>query len=178
MSRVGKKAIKVPSGVKIQIKDNKISVQGAKGKLDIEIPEIYKVELKKDEIVVSRPSDLKLHMAQHGLYRSLINNLVVGVSQGYSKELQIQGVGYKAQAQGKNLVLNLGFSHQITFSIPEGITIKTPKPTQIHLEGIDKKLLGDVTASIRALYKPEPYKGKGVRYKDEYVRRKAGKAVV
>lgn len=178
MSRVGKKPINIPQNVKAEVEDNKVSVEGAKGKLNLKIPSEFKVELKDGNIFVSRPSDLKLHMAQHGLYRSLINNMIIGVSEGYSKHLEIQGVGYKAQVQGNVMTLALGFSHPVTFHIPEGITVKTPKPTQISIEGIDKKLVGEVAASIRAYYKPEPYKGKGIRYKGEHVRRKAGKAVV
>jgi len=178
MSRVGRKPINIPKDVKVNIKDNEVTVQGPKGKLVMKIPRAFKVELKENEISVSRPSDLKGDIARHGLYRSLIDNMIVGVSKGYSKQLEIQGVGYKAQAQGKSLNLALGFSHQVNFPIPEGITIKTPKPTQIFIESIDKKLLGDVAATIRAYYKPEPYKGKGIRYHGEYVRRKAGKAVV
>ncbi len=178
MSRVGKKLIVVPKGVKVNVNNNRVAAEGPKGKLDIEVPQAYKVELKDNTISLSRPSDLKKDMSLHGLYRSLVNNVIEGVQNGYKKELEIQGVGYKAQAQGKNLNLQLGFSHQVTLPIPAGITIKTAKPTQISIEGIDKQLVGQVAASIRALYKPEPYKGKGIRYKNEYVRRKAGKAVV
>lgn len=177
MSRVGRKSIIIPNGVKAQAKDNEVSIEGPKGKLSIRVSQTHKVALKENVLTISRPSDLKENIALHGLYRSLINNMVIGVSQGYSKELAIQGVGYKAQAQGKNLNLQLGFSHQVNYPIPEGISIKTPKPTQIFIEGIDKKLVGECAATIRAFYKPEPYKGKGIRYKDEYVRRKAGKAV-
>ncbi|MBL7069536.1 MAG: 50S ribosomal protein L6 [Candidatus Omnitrophica bacterium] len=178
MSRVGRRVINIPNGVKAELKDNHVAVQGPKGKLELKVPKAYKVELKDNALSVSRSSDLKGDISRHGLYRSLINNMIIGVSEGYSKQLEIQGVGYKAQAQGKNLNLALGFSHPIIFPIPEGINIKTPKPTQIVIEGIDKKLLGDVASTIRAYYKPEPYKGKGVRYHGEYVRRKAGKAVV
>jgi large subunit ribosomal protein L6 len=178
MSRVGRKIINIPSGIKVQVQNNNVHVEGPKGKLDLKVPPEYKVVVKDNNITVSRPSDEKLNIAQHGLYRSLINNMILGVSQGYAKQLEIQGVGYKAQAQGKVLNLALGFSHQVNYPIPEGITIKTPKPTQIHIEGIDKKLVGDVAAMIRAYYRPEPYKGKGIRYQGEYVRRKAGKTVV
>jgi large subunit ribosomal protein L6 len=153
-------------------------VRWPKGKDQIFIPKVFKLGSKDGKITISRPSDEKKDISQHGLYRSLINNIIIGVTQGYSKNLEIQGVGYKAQSQGKTLNLALGFSHQVLFPVPEGITIKTPKPTQITVEGIDKKLVGDVAAAIRAYYKPEPYKGKGVRYQGEYVRRKAGKAVV
>lgn len=178
MSRVGRKAISIPKQVKVNIKDNEVFVEGPKGKLQLKVPKAFKVELKNGGLSISRPSDLKDDIARHGLYRSLINNMIVGVFKGCSKQLEIQGVGYKAQVQGKNLNLQLGFSHQINLPIPEGIAIKTPKPTQIFIESIDKKLLGDVAAAIRAYYKPEPYKGKGIRYQGEYVRRKAGKAVV
>ena len=178
MSRVGKKSITLPKEVKVELKDNHVAVQGPKGKLGMDVPKAFKLQLKDNQLSISRPSDLKNDMSRHGLYRSLINNMIIGVSQGYSKHLEIQGVGYKAQAQGKNLNLQLGFSHPVVFPVPEGVNIKTPKPTQIVLESIDKKLLGEVTATIRAFYKQEPYKGKGIRYKDEYVRRKAGKAVV
>ncbi|MFH1753317.1 MAG: 50S ribosomal protein L6 [Candidatus Omnitrophota bacterium] len=178
MSRVGRKPIAIPSGIKVQVQNNNVHVEGPKGKLDLAIPSEYKVELKDNIMRVSRPSDEKPVMSRHGLYRSLISNMLIGVEKGYAKQLEIQGVGYKAAAQGKVLNLSLGFSHQVNFPIPEGITIKTPKPTQIAIEGIDKKLVGEVAAMIRAYYKPEPYKGKGIRYTDEYVRRKAGKAVV
>ncbi len=178
MSRVGRKLIIIPSGIKVQVQNNNVHVEGSKGKLDLSIPEAFKVTVKDNNISVSRPSDEKAALSQHGLYRSLINNMLIGVSKGYAKQLEIQGVGYKAATQGKVLNLSLGFSHQINFPIPEGITIKTPKPTQITVEGTDKKLVGEVAAMIRANYKPEPYKGKGVRYTGEYVRRKAGKAVV
>ena len=178
MSRVGRRPVNIPKEVKAKVSNNEVAVEGPKGKLAMKIPAAYKVEMKENCITVSRPSDLKDHIAQHGLYRSLINNMILGVSQGYSKQLEIQGVGYKAQAQGKSLNLSLGFSHQVNFPIPDGITIKTPKPTQIFIEGIDKKLVGEIASTLRALYKPEPYKGKGIRYQGEHVRRKAGKAVV
>jgi large subunit ribosomal protein L6 len=178
MSRVGKKAINIPKQVKAQVKDNEVTIEGPKGKMAMKIPVNFKVTSAPESISISRPSNLKKDMALHGLYRSLVNNMVIGVLEGYSKRLEVQGVGYKAQVQGKNLNMQLGFSHQVNFPIPEGITIKTPKPTQIVVEGIDKKLVGDTAAAIRLFYKPEPYKGKGIRYEGEYVRRKAGKAVV
>ncbi len=179
MSRVGRKPIKIPKEVKVNLKANEIVTEGPRGKLSTKIPKAFKVSLTQDGLIsISRPSDIKEDVSLHGLYRSLVNNMVVGVTQGYSKKLQIQGVGYKAQVQGKNLNLQIGFSHQIKFPIPDGVTIETPKPTEIHIESIDKKLLGDCAAHIRAFYKPEPYKGKGIRYQGEYVRHKAGKAVV
>lgn len=178
MSRVGRREIIIPKEVKVEIKDNEVFVQGPKGKLNLRVPKAFEVSLKGGKLSVSRPSDLQKNVALHGLYRSLVNNLIIGVSKGYLKKLQIQGVGYKAQIKDKTLNLQLGFSHPIEFDIPEGIVIKTPKPTEIIIEGIDKKLLGDVAAAIRAFYKPEPYKGKGIRYEGEYVRHKAGKTVV
>ncbi|GAG48906.1 unnamed protein product, partial [marine sediment metagenome] len=157
MSRVGRKPIEVPKDVKVRLTENEVNVEGPKGKLAMKVPKAFKVVSKDGEITVSRPSDLKEDLSLHGLYRSLINNMVIGVSKGYSKQLEIQGVGYKAQIQGKNLNMQLGFSHPVNFPIPEGITIKTPKPTIITIEGIDKKNVGEVTAIIRAFYKPEPY---------------------
>jgi large subunit ribosomal protein L6 len=178
MSRVGKKPITIPDKVKVNTSGNIITVEGSKGKLEQKIHHRIKVEVKDNEIIVSRPSDSKLDISLHGLSRSLINNMVVGVTDGYTKELEIHGVGFRAKTQGKILDLQLGFSHPIKYAIPEGITIKTPQPTQIIVEGIDKQKVGEVSAEIRDFYKPEPYKGKGIRYKGEHVRRKAGKAVV
>jgi large subunit ribosomal protein L6 len=178
MSRVGRKEISIPNEVKVQVDNNNVRVEGPKGILDIKVPVEFKVTHKDNQIAITRPSDEKRDVALHGLYRSLVNNMIIGVSKGYVKELEIQGVGYKAQAQPKSLTLALGFSHQIDFPIPEGITIKTPKPTHIIVEGSDKKLVGEVAATIRSYHKPEPYKGKGIRYRGEYVRRKAGKSVV
>lgn len=177
MSRVGKRPIVLPSGVKAEIKGRTVAVQGPKGKLQQDVFPEFKVELKDNLLSVKRPSDAKRHLALHGTLRALINNMVVGVSQGFIKELEIQGVGYRAQAQGSTLNMQLGFSHPIVFQIPQGITIKTPKPTQIAIEGADKHQVGQVAAIIRDFYRPEPYKGKGIRYKGEYVRRKAGKTV-
>ena len=177
MSRVGKKPIVLPSGVKIQASQHSITVQGPKGKLELAIFPEFKVEVKDKELIVKRPTESKRHLALHGTLRSLINNMVVGVSQGFIKELEIQGMGYRAQVQGSSLVMQLGFSHPVNHPIPQGITIKTPKPTQITIEGIDKHQVGQVAAIIREYYKPEPYKGKGIRYKGEYVRHKAGKTV-
>lgn len=177
MSRIGKQPIEIPAGVKAAIDKEVIKVEGPKGKLDFSIPYGIKAELKKNQLIVTRISDIKEHRMKHGLVRALINNMVIGVTEGFSKELEIQGVGFKAQLSGKRLVLNLGFSHPIEYDIPDGITIETPKPTQIILKGIDKQLVGHVAAEIRASHKPEPYKGKGIRYVGEYVRKKAGKTV-
>jgi len=177
MSRVGKKPIVLPKGVKAKIAKDTVLVEGPKGKLQMEVFPEFKAELKENQIIVTRPSEIKRHLALHGTLRSLINNMVVGVSEGFKKELEIQGMGYKAQVQGSSLVMQLGKSHPITFPIPKGISIKAAKPTQIAVEGIDKHQVGEVAAMIRKFYKPEPYKGKGIRYKGEYVRHKAGKTV-
>ena len=178
MSRVGKKPILILDKVNVSVDENVISVEGPKGKLEWTVHHRMKVEVIDKEVVVKRPSNLKLDKSLHGLTRSLIQNMVIGVTSGYTKELEIQGVGLRAQVQGKKLNLQLGFSHPINYEIPQGINIETPKPTEIIVTGIDKQLVGEVAAEIRHYYKPEPYKGKGIRYKGEYVRRKAGKTVV
>jgi large subunit ribosomal protein L6 len=178
MSRVGKKPIDIPGNVKVNIDGKTIKVEGPKGKLEERIHQRMSAEIKENQLIVSRPSDNKLDKSLHGLTRSLLQNMVVGVTEGYKKELEIHGVGMRAQLQGKKLVLQLGFSHPVDYSVPEGISIVVPKPTQIEITGIDKQLVGEVAAEIRHFYKPEPYKGKGIRYKGEHVRRKAGKTVV
>jgi len=177
MSRVGKQPIAVPAGVKAAIDKEIIKVVGPKGKLDFSLPYGVKVEQKDNQLIVTRVSDIKDHRMKHGLVRALINNMVIGVTEGFLKELEIQGVGFKAHLSDKKLVLNLGFSHPIEYDIPDGINIETPKPTHIKISGIDKQQVGQVAAEIRHFYKPEPYKGKGVRYVGEYVRKKAGKTV-
>lgn len=177
MSRIGKKPIDLPSGVKVEISGSKINVQGTKGKLDKVMPAGIKLEVKDNQVIVTRPDDSKKSKSLHGLVRNLVANMVEGVNTGFSKELEIRGVGFRAQVTGKSLNLQLGFSHPIDFAIPEGITIEAPKPTELIVKGIDKEQVGQVTAKIRNYYKPEPYKGKGIRYKDEYVRHKVGKAV-
>jgi len=177
MSRVGKKPIPIPDKVEVKIEGNIVTIEGTKGKLEQKIHHRIKVEIENNEIIVKRLSDLKLDKSLHGLTRSLINNMVIGVTEGYTKELEIHGVGLRAKIQGKRLNLQLGFSHPIDYQIPESITIETPKPTQIIVKGIDKQEVAEVAAEIRNFYKPEPYKGKGIRYKGEYVRRKAGKSV-
>lgn len=177
MSRVGKRIIDIPANTKVEIKDGTITVQGPKGKLSKLIHLRMKVEIKNSQIEVIRPSDSKQDKSLHGLTRNIIFNMIKGVNEGFSKELEIRGVGFRAQISGKALNLQLGFSHPINFSIPENITLETPKPTQIIVKGIDKEKVGEVAAKIRSFYRPEPYKGKGIRYKDEYVRHKVGKAV-
>lgn len=177
MSRIGKKPVDLPSGVKVAVANNIITIEGRKGSLTYDIPPRFKVEVKDNKVTVTRPSDEKQDKATHGLIRSLINNMVVGLSRGYQKDLEITGVGFKAAVQGKVLNIQLSYTHPINFSIPDGITIETPKPTNIMIKGIDKTKVGEVAAEIRNFYRPEPYKGKGIKYAGEHVRRKAGKAV-
>jgi len=176
MSRIGKTPIEIKSGVEISISESFIEVKGPKGSLTQELPEGISVEKQEDILVVSRSNELRESKALHGLIRSLINNMVIGVTDGYQKELELVGVGYRAQAKGKNaLELQLGFSHPVNFSAPEGIEFNVPSQTEISITGIDKQVVGQVAADIRALKKPEPYKGKGIRYVGERIIRKAGK---
>lgn len=177
MSRVGKKDILVPKNVKISQAHNEVKVEGPKGRLDFNVPANFKIKIEAEKISIARPSDSKSDISLHGLIRTYINNMVKGVTDGFQKDLEIQGVGFKAQSQGKSVVLNLGFSHPITYQIPEGITIETPKPNQVIVKGIDKAKVGEVAAKLRSFFEPEPYKGKGIRYVGEYVRHKAGKTV-
>jgi len=176
MSRIGKKPVMLPNGVKATLAGGAITIEGPKGKLSYAIPTNFKVEVKDNMVSVSRPSDEKQAKATHGLIRSLINNMVIGADKGYTKELEISGVGFKAQVQGKVLSLQLSYTHPVNYNAPEGITIETPKPTQIVIKGADKAKVGEVAAEIRDYYRPEPYKGKGIKYSGEHVRRKAGKA--
>lgn len=178
MSRVGKNPIKVPKGVQVDIKDNIINIKGPLGSLSQDMPKVIKVSIKEDEIVVTRPTNQRTHRALHGLARNLIANMVKGVTEGFKKTLVIQGVGYKAEVKGDTLVLQLGFSHPVDFKIPKGIDIKMEGMTKMNLSGIDKQQLGEVAAEIRDLKGPEPYKGKGIRYLGEYVKRKVGKTGV
>ena len=176
MSRIGKTPIEIKSGIEISISESTVEVKGPKGSLTQEIPEGISLEKQDEVLVVSRSNDLRETKALHGLIRSLINNMVIGVTEGYQKELQLVGVGYRAQAKGKNaLELQLGFSHPVNFSAPEGIEFNVPSQTEINISGIDKQVVGQVAADIRALKKPEPYKGKGIRYVGERIIRKAGK---
>jgi large subunit ribosomal protein L6 len=177
MSRVGKSPITVPSGVDVTIADRHITVRGPKGTLERDLPGVITVRQDGDTLVVERPDDERQNRAMHGLVRSLVNNMVVGVTQGYTKELEIVGVGYRATAKGPGAMeLALGFSHPVNIAAPDGITFEVPAPNRIVVSGIDKEAVGQVAADIRAWRKPEPYKGKGVRYAGEYVQRKAGKA--
>jgi len=178
MSLIGKKPIRIPDKVKIKIEAGKIFAEGPKGKLDWNLPSGVEVVSDNSAITVKRLKEDKTSFAMHGLARAYINNMVKGVSEGYVRTLEIVGVGYRAQAEGKKLTLNLGFSHQVVYPVPEGIAIKTPpKPAHIIIEGIDKAKVGEVAAEIRAFFEPEPYKGRGIRYLGEFVRKKAGKAV-
>jgi large subunit ribosomal protein L6 len=177
MSRVGKSPINVPLGVDVDVTGDHITVKGPKGTLERTIPGAIKVEDNGDTLTVVRPNDERQNRALHGLVRSLVNNMVVGVTEGFRKELEIVGVGYRATARGQDAIeLALGFSHPVNVKAPEGITFEVPSPTRIVVSGIDKEMVGQVAADIRAWRKPEPYKGKGVRYAGEHVQRKAGKA--
>lgn len=176
MSRIGKKPITIPKDVKVQIQDGYIYVEGPKGKLNRPLSHRINLEVKDDLLFVKRVSDIKFDRALHGLTRTLIFNMIKGVTEGYTKELEIIGVGFRAQVQGNNLNMQLGFSHPVNFPIPEGIKIETPKQTQIVVRGVDKEKVNEIASEIRAVYPPEPYKGKGVRYAGEYVKKKVGKA--
>ena len=177
MSRIGSKPIPVPSGVEVSVAGSVCTVKGSKGELKSDIPETITVKVDGDQIRVERANDERQSKALHGLTRQLIANNIVGVSEGYMKALEIVGVGYRAQAKGSStLEMALGFSHPVVFEAAEGVTFATPAPTRIEISGIDKQLVGQVAANIRKIRKPEPYKGKGIRYEGEYVRRKAGKS--
>ena len=180
MSRIGNKPVSIPKGVTITFKDAIVTVKGPKGELSQEIDRDITIEISETELTVKRPTEQIRHRAMHGLYRSLISNLVKGVTEGYKKELELVGVGFKAANQGNVLDLALGYSHNIIFQVPSELKVSTTtekgQNPKIFLEGSDKQLIGAVAAKLRSLRKPEPYKGKGVRYSDEVVRRKAGKA--
>jgi large subunit ribosomal protein L6 len=176
MSRIGKSPVPVPNGVAVTLSGTTITVKGPKGELSRELPAAMQVSQENGTVVVARPSDEQAHKALHGLTRTLIANMIEGVTKGYTKTLEITGVGYKAEPKPYGLQLALGYSHQIEFKAPKGISLKTPNPTTVVIEGMSKELVGQVAAEIRSLRKPEPYKGKGVRYQGEQIRRKAGKA--
>lgn len=175
MSRIGKKIIEIPSGVTVTIDGNIVKVKGPKGELQRAFHQNMKVEMKDLQIEVKRPDDLKENRALHGLTRALIQNMIIGVTSEYKKSLDIVGVGYKVELKGNNILLNMGYSHPIFFIPPAGIKIEAPTPTQIIISGIDKQLVGQVAAKIRSIRKPEPYKGKGIKYSNEHILRKAGK---
>ena len=176
MSRIGKAPIELPSGVEVTTEGNVVVVKGPKGSLRQEIDPRVSLSIDDGVVSVFRDNDDREVRALHGLYRALIANMVVGVSAGYSKELQAVGVGYRGSLKGNTLELQVGYSHPVSIEAPEGITFEVPEPTKFIVSGIDKQLVGQVAANIRAVRPPEPYKGKGIRYADEYVRRKAGKA--
>jgi large subunit ribosomal protein L6 len=176
MSRIGRLPITVPSGVEVRLDGREVTVKGPKGTLSHTIAEPIEVQMEDGTLTVTRPNDINKVRGLHGLTRTLINNMVVGVTDGYKKTLVIQGVGYRVVAKGKNVEFSLGYSHPIPFEAPEGITFTVERPTQLTVEGIDKQLVGEIAARIRKLRKPDPYKGKGVRYEGEQIRRKVGKA--
>lgn len=176
MSRIGKKPITLPQGVEITVNDNMVTVKGPKGTLSQAIPQGITVARQDDQIVVERPDDNKQNRSYHGLTRALLANMVQGVSDGFERKLELVGVGYRAQLQGKKLVINIGFSHPVEVEPPEGIEFEVPAVTKITVRGIDKQLVGNTAAVIRDIRRPEPYKGKGIKYENEVIRRKAGKA--
>jgi len=179
MSRIGKMPVIIPAGVEVTVeKDNIVKVKGPKGECSERISPKITVKVNETEVIVTRGNDTKESRSLHGLSRSLINNMVIGVSEGFTKYLEINGVGYKAEKQGNKLVMNLGYSHPIELPDPEGIKTETPSPTEIVVSGAEKALVGNYAANIRAWRPPEPYKGKGIKYRGEYIRRKEGKAGV
>lgn len=175
MSRVGKKPVVIPDGVKITQEGNFLKIKGPKGELEQQIHPNIAIEIVENQVNVTRPDDTKQNKSLHGLSRALVQNMVTGVTDTYKKTLDIVGVGYKAELKGNDLLLNIGYSHPIFLVPPEGITLETPTPTQIIISGIDKQLVGLVSAKIRSFRKPEPYKGKGIKYSNEHIVRKAGK---
>ena len=175
MSRIANSPVAIPSGVEVNISGRELSVKGSKGNLSMTVHDLVEIEQGDGELQFKATNSSKESHALSGTFRSLVSNMVVGVSEGFQKELQLIGVGYRAQAQGKKLNLSLGFSHPVEYEAPEGIEIETPSQTQVLVKGIDKQLVGQVSAEIRAYRPPEPYKGKGVRYADEYVKRKEAK---
>ena len=177
MSRIGKKPIEIPASVKVDIaQDGTVTVKGPKGTLSEQVKGGITIKEEGNQLILERPSDDKNHRALHGLYRALVHNMVVGVTDGFAKTLEMVGTGYRAQAEGKKLTINIGFSHPVILDAPENITFETPAPTKIVIKGIDKQQVGNLAADIRAIRKPEPYLGKGIKYENEHIRRKEGKA--
>lgn len=176
MSRIGRQPIAVPAGVDVKIDGSTVTVKGPKGTLTRTVHNNMKIEMADGAIVVTRPDDSNLNKSLHGLTRTLLHNMVVGVTDGFKKELEVNGVGYRVAKQGKDLVMNIGFSHQVTMPEPEGITIDVPAPNKIIISGADKQQVGQFAAEVREKRPPEPYKGKGIKYADEHIRRKEGKA--
>lgn len=175
MSRIGRKPIPIPKGIEVKISGSFVKVKGPLGEIERTFHPDMQIALEDGELRVRRPSDIKTHRALHGLTRALLNNMVVGVSQGFKKELEIVGVGYRAELKKLGILLNIGYSHLVFLATPPGIKVEVPKPTSIIVSGVDRELVGEVAANIRRVRKPEPYKGKGIRYAGEYVHRKAGK---
>ena len=176
MSRIGRKPIAIPAGVEVTVDNGLVTVKGPKGTLSQKINPVISVEINGAEVIVTRPNDDKESRSLHGLSRTLINNMVVGVTEGYKKELEVNGVGYRVQKQGDTLVMNLGYSHQVFVKEIPGITIEAPGPNQIIISGADKQLVGQFAAEVREKRPPEPYKGKGIKYSTEHIRRKEGKS--
>ena len=177
MSRIGKKPIDIPANVKVNIAaDGTVTVKGPKGTLSEQVKGGITIKEEGNQLILERPSDDKNHRALHGLYRALVHNMVVGVTDGFAKTLEMVGTGYRAQAEGKKLTINIGFSHPVILDAPENITFETPAPTKIVIKGINKQQVGNLAADIRAIRKPEPYLGKGIKYENEHIRRKEGKA--
>ena len=176
MSRIGKKPVVIPAGVQVTVDGSTVTVKGPKGELKNTFDPAISITVEGNEIIVTRPSDVKEHRSLHGLTRTLVANMVTGVTEGFKKELQVNGVGYRVAKQGKNLVMNLGFSHQVIMPEPDGITVEVPGPNSIIVTGADKQKVGQFAAEIRIKRPPEPYKGKGIKYIDEHIRRKEGKA--
>jgi large subunit ribosomal protein L6 len=175
MSRIGRQPIPVPAGVSVAIDPGRVMVNGPLGELTQQVPVRITIERREDELVVTRPTDRGEDRALHGLTRSLVANMVEGVTKGFEKRLEIQGVGYRAALRGTSLELNVGYSHSVVIDAPQGIAFEVPAPTQISVKGVDKQQVGEIAAEIRKVRPPEPYKGKGIRYEGEYVRRKVGK---
>ena len=175
MSRIGNKPVVIPAGVTVDLKDNTVTVKGPKGELTYTFNQNISLEQREGEVVFTRPDDSKENKTIHGTTRAVFNNMVVGVSDGFQKELELIGGGYRAQLQGKNLVLNVGYSHPVEFTPEEGVEIEVPSNTKVIVKGYDKQKVGELAANIRGVRPPEPYKGKGIRYVDEFVRRKEGK---
>jgi ribosomal protein L6 len=175
VSRIGNKPVVIPAGVTVDVKDHTVTVKGPKGELSYTFNQNISLEQREDEVVFTRPDDSKENKTIHGTTRAVFNNMVVGVTEGFQKELELIGVGYRAQLQGKKLVLNVGYSHPVEFTPEEGVEIEVPSNTKVIVKGYDKQKVGELAANIRGVRPPEPYKGKGIRYVDEFVRRKEGK---
>jgi large subunit ribosomal protein L6 len=178
MSRVGRQSIKVPDGVSVDIQGSRVKIKGPRGAIEREFHSEMEISHENGELQVKRPSDRRDHRSLHGLTGSLLASMVRGVVEGFEKKLEIVGVGYRAEASGKSLRFHIGYSHPVTFDAPEGITLKVEAPTLVSVSGVDKEKVGQAAAEIRSIRPPEPYKGKGIRYQDEHVRRKAGKTAI